>query len=377
MQTEPRAILFCRRSVSYEVIHITQVILVIVAILLFGFIIFIHEFGHFFMAKLSGIRVNEFAIGMGPTLLHFTRGETKYALRAFPIGGFCAMEGEDEESEDDRAFNNKPVWKRILVVIMGAVMNIILGLIIMMIILGQQPAFSSTTIAEFTKGSATQAAGLKAGDVFTNIDGYKIHGDRDLSFALSTANPAKVDIQVLRGGKPVEFKDVKFNTKAVNGKNILSLDFYVQPIRKNIGTLITKSVQDTVSTVRMIWYSLIGLITGKYGFNDIAGPVGAANAIGEAASIGLQQNFMAAFNNILMMMMMITVNLGVVNLLPLPALDGGRLVFLIVEGIRRKPVNPKYEGWVNAAGFCLLIGLMVIITFSDILRLVTGKGLGA
>ncbi len=328
------------------------------------------------MAKLSGVRVNEFAIGMGPKLLHFNKGETQYSLRAFPIGGFCAMEGEDEESSDDGAFNNKPVWKRILVVIMGAVMNIILGLIIMMILLGQQPAFNSTTISKFTDNSATQAAGLKTGDVFISIDGYKINGDRDLSFALATAKPEKVDIQVLRNGKIMNFSDVKFNTTKINGKNILSLDFYVEPIKKNFGTLIAKSAQDTVSTVRMIWYSLIGLIGGKYGFNDIAGPVGAANAIGEAASIGLQQNFMAALNNILMMMMIITVNLGVVNLLPLPALDGGRLVFLILEGIRRKPINPKYEGWVNAAGFCLLMCLMVIITFSDILRLVTGKGLG-
>lgn len=357
-------------------ILIIQALLIVIAILLFGLIIFIHEFGHFFMAKLSGIRVNEFAIGMGPTLLHFTKGETKYALRLFPIGGFCAMEGEDGESNDDGAFNRKPVWKRILVVIMGAVMNIIFGLVLMMIILGQQPAFASTQIAEFTKNAATQSAGLKAGDVFTSIDGYKIYGERDLNFALATANPESTDIEVLRGGKKITFENVKFNTKEADGKKILALDFYVAPIPKNVGTLITQSTQETVSTVRMVWYSLLGLLTGKYGFNDVAGPVGAANAIGEAASIGLQQSFMAAFNNILMMMMIITVNLGVVNLLPLPALDGGRLVFLIVEGIRRKPVNPKYEGWVNAAGFCLLIGLMVIITFSDILRLVTGKGLG-
>jgi regulator of sigma E protease len=358
------------------VIPIIQALLIIIAILLFGFIIFIHEFGHFFTAKLSGIRVNEFALGMGPVIFHFTKGETQYSLRAFPIGGFCAMEGEDAESPDEHAFNNKPVWKRILVVIMGAVMNIILGLIIMMIILGQQSAFSSTTISKFTQNSATQAAGLKVGDVFTSIDGYKINGDRDLSFALATVKPASVDIQVLRGGKALDFKNVKFNTKPVNGKNILALDFYVLPIEKNFGTLITKSVQDTISTVRMIWYSLVGLVSGKYGFNDVAGPVGAASAIGEAASIGLQQSFLAALNNILMMMMIITVNLGVVNLLPLPALDGGRLIFLIIEGIRRKPINPKYEGWVNAAGFALLMGLMVIITFSDILRLVTGKGLG-
>ncbi|MDF2632012.1 MAG: metalloprotease [Caproiciproducens sp.] len=350
--------------------------MIIIAILLFSFIIFIHEFGHFIMAKLSGIRVNEFAIGMGPQLFHFQRGETQYSLRAFPIGGFCAMEGEDEDSSDDRAFNNKPVWKRILVVIMGAVMNIILGLIIMMILLGQQPAFSSTTISKFTGNSATQAAGLKVGDVFTSIDGYKINGDRDLSFALATVNPAKADIQVLRDGKVINFNNIKFNTKAVDGKNILSLDFYVMPIEKNFGTLITKSVQDTISTVRMVWFSLSGLVSGKYGLKDVAGPVGAASAIGQAATIGLQQNFLAAFNNILMMMMIITVNLGVVNLLPLPALDGGRLMFLIVEGIRRKPINPKYEGWVNAAGFALLMGFMVIVTFSDILRLITGKGLG-
>lgn len=350
--------------------------MIIIAIILFGFIIFIHEFGHFFTAKLSGIRVNEFSIGMGPKLFHFTRGETQYSLRAFPIGGFCAMEGEDEESTDDHAFNNKPVWKRILVVIMGAVMNIILGLIIMMVLLGQQTKFNSTTIAQFTKNAATQAAGLKVGDVFLNIDGYKIIGDRDLSFALATAKPEKVNIQVLRGGKTMNFNNVKFNTTKNNGKDILSLDFYVEPINKNFGTLITKSVQDTVSTVRMVWYSLVGLVSGKYGFNDVAGPVGAANAIGEAASIGLKQSFMAGLNNVFMMMMIITVNLGVVNLLPLPALDGGRLIFLIIEGIRRKPINPKYEGWVNAAGFALLMGLMLIVTFSDILRLVTGKGLG-
>ncbi len=286
------------------------------------------------------------------------------------------MEGEDEDSSDDRAFNNKPVWKRILVVVMGAVMNIILGLIIMMILLGQQPAFSSTTISKFTDNSATQAAGLKVGDVFTSIDGYKINGDRDLSFALATANPLKADIQVLRAGKVLNFSNVKFNTKKADGKDILSLDFYVMPIEKNFGTLITKSVQDTVSTVRMVWFSLVGLVSGKFGMKDVAGPVGAASAIGQAATIGLQQNFLAGFNNILMMMMIITVNLGVVNLLPLPALDGGRLLFLIVEGIRRKPINPKYEGWVHAAGFALLMGFMVIVTFSDILRLITGKGLG-
>jgi regulator of sigma E protease len=313
---------------------------------------------------------------MGPTLFHVQRGETKYSLRALPIGGFCAMEGEDEESSDDRAFNRKPVWKRVLVVVMGAVMNVLFGLVLMMILLGQESAFNSTTISQFYPGSALQKAGLMEGDVFVSVDRYRILGDKDLSFALATADPASVDIQVKRDGKLINFNNVKFNSRSVDGKSVVTLDFYVQPIGKNPGTLIVKSAQDTVSTVRMVWYSVVGLVTGKFGFNDLAGPIGTASAISQAASMGLQQNFLAALNNILYMMMIITVNLGVVNLLPLPALDGGKLLFLVVEGIRRKPINPKYEGWVNAAGFCLLMALMVVVTYSDILRLVTGRGLG-
>lgn len=338
--------------------------------------IFIHEFGHFFTAKLSGICVNEFAIGMGPTLFHFQRGETKYSLRLLPIGGFCAMEGEEEESGSARAFNRKPIWKRMIVVAMGAIMNMLLGLVLMMILLGQEPAFNSTTISQFYPGSALQKAGLKAGDEFVSVDRYRVFGDKDLSFALATANPDSVDICVNRDGKPIEYDNVKFNSRSVNGKKVVTLDFYVQPVGKNAGTLIGKSFQDTVSTVRMVWYSVVGLLTGKFGFNDLAGPIGTASAISEAASIGLKQNFLAALNNILYIMMIITVNLGVVNLLPFPALDGGKLLFLAVEGVRRKPMNPKYENWVNAVGFSLLMVLMVIVTYSDILRLVTGKGLG-
>lgn len=338
--------------------------------------IFIHEFGHFFTAKLCGIKVNEFALGMGPTLFHFQKDETKYALRLLPIGGFCAMEGEDSSSTDDRAFSNKPVWKRILVVVMGAIMNIIFGLLLMMIILGQQSAFTSTTIAEFTNNSAFQSAGLKKGDTFVSVDHYRIYGDKDLNFALVTANPSSVDIEVQRNGKIVSFQDVKLNHKAINGKNIVSVDFYVKPIQKTFGTLITKSVQDTVSTVRLVWYSLIGLLTGKYGFNDMAGPVGAADAVGQAMTVGLQQSFIAGLNNVLYIMMLFTVNLGVFNLIPFPALDGGKLLFLIVEAIRRKPINEKYQGAVEMVGFALLMCFMLIVTFSDIMRLTTGKGLG-
>lgn len=368
--------MYITKRESNGVIIILNVLLIIIVVLLFGLIIFIHELGHFVTAKLSGITVHEFAIGMGPTLIHFQKGETKYALRLLPIGGFCAMEGEDEESDDPGAFGNKPVWKRILVVIMGGVMNIVLGLVLMIILLAQQPAFSSTTVAQFMDSASSQATGLQVGDQFLSVDGYKILSQRDLSYALATAEDFTLDMEVLRNGEKVTLKNVTFASKEQDGQKILQLDFYVAPIEKNLGTLLHQAGAETVSTVRMVWSGLAGLVTGRYGLNDMAGPVGAADVIGQAVSVGLETNFLEAFNNLLMIMVIITVNLGIVNLLPLPALDGGRLVFLIVEAIRRKPVPAKYEGWVHAAGFALLIGLMLLVTFSDVLRIATGSGLG-
>ena len=338
--------------------------------------IFIHEFGHFFTAKLCGVKVNEFAMGMGPTLFHFQKGGTTYSLRLLPIGGFCAMEGEDGSSKVQGAFYSRPVWQRILVVVMGAVMNIILGIVMMMILLGQQEAFNSTTIAAFSKGSAFEAAGMKVGDTFVSVDKYRIDGDKDLSFAFATANPSSVDIVVNRNGKTLAFDHVKLHSRTISGKNYVSLEFYVAAIPKTFGSLITKSAQDTVSVVRLVWYSLISLLTGKYGLNEMAGPIGAADAVGQAVTAGLKQSFMAGLNNVLYLMMLITVNLGVFNLLPFPALDGGKLFLFIVEAIRRKPINEKYVGVVESVGFALLMCFMVVIAYSDILRLVTGKGLG-
>ncbi len=353
-----------------------NILLGIIAVLLFGLIIFLHELGHFVTAKLSGIRVNEFAMGMGPTLFRFQRGETTYALRLFPIGGFCAMEGEDEESNDERAFGNKPVWKRIIVVGAGAFMNLVLGLLLMAIIVVQQPIYASTTISKFEDGAALQQAGVQVGDRFVSIDGYTINGDQDLNFAFGMANPESVDIVVDRNGERIAFDNVKFDTVERNGQQILTTGFYVQPIERSFGSVIQKTFTDTWSMVKMVWVSLAGLVSGRFGLNEVAGPVGVAQAITQAAAVGLEVSFLAAFNNILLIMVILTVNLGIVNLLPLPALDGGRLVFLIIEGIRRKPVNPKYEGWIHAAGFVFLIGLMILVAFNDIVRLFSGQGLG-
>lgn len=348
-------------------------LLILIGVLLFGFVIFFHEFGHFIVAKASGIRVNEFALGMGPKLFSFQKGETQYALRLLPIGGYCAMEGEDEESDDQRAFGNKPVWKRFLVVAAGGVFNMILGLILMFVVLAPQEVFATTTISKFTDHSALEAAGAQEGDQIVEIDGYAVYTDRDLSFSLAMANPEAMAVKVKRDGKTVDLGTVKMASQTgEDGRETVSMDFYVQPEERTFLVLLRRSAADTYSMVRMVIESLKGIISGRFGLNDVAGPVGTAQAISQAAGAGLSQGFGQAVSNIVLMIVMITVNLGVVNLLPLPALDGGRLLFLLWEGVTRHPVPAKYEGYVHAAGFVLLIGLMVLITFNDIVRIVHG-----
>lgn len=431
-------------------------------------IIFIHEFGHFITAKKCGVQVNEFALGMGPKIIKFQKGETLYSLRLFPIGGFCAMEGEDTESDSERAFGNKPVWQRMIIVLAGAFNNIVLGLIMMMISTGQSDAFSSTTIANFAQAAFTSKSGLEVGDKLLDIGGYKISSSKDIGFAIAmlplqtvdgddfsvykedcgytllrqysslkaedytedelleitqafndgiqkintctTKEEAdkiteetlaevntlaktdytpeereymperkryRTDVKVLRNGTEQTIQNVDFYTYlGENDEPTVALDFSVTAIDKTFGTLITESFKGTVSVVRMIWKSLAGLVTGRFGMNDVAGPVGAASVVTQAAQVGLETSFLDAVNNILYMMMIITVNLGIVNLLPLPALDGGRFFFMLIEVIARRPVPQKYEAWIHAAGFLILLGFIVVITFNDIVRLVTGSGIG-
>ncbi len=350
-------------------ILIEGVLLVIIGILLFELIIFIHEFGHFITAKKCGVKVNEFALGMGPKIIKFQKGETLYSLRLFPIGGFCSMEGEDAQSEDSRAFGNKSVWKRMLIVVAGAVMNILLGFILMMITLIPSERFASNQIAVFAEVSNSSQQ-LEVGDKIKSINGYDIYTSMDLNFALATAKNNDMTFKVSRNGEDMTFDHIKLpTTKTEDGKEIIHLDFKVAPIPNNFGTLMQQTFLQTCSTVRMVWASLIGLVTGQFGFNEIAGPIGMTSAISQAAATGLQHSFWDGLSNLVFIMMIITVNLGVVNLLPLPALDGGRLIFLIIEAIRRKPVKAEHEGWVHAIGMAVLLLFMLIISVNDIIRL--------
>ena len=253
-------------------------LLIIIGILLFELIILIHEGGHFVTAKLCGVKVNEFALGMGPKLIKFKKGETLYSLRLFPIGGFCAMEGEDSESEDERAFVNKKVWQRIIIVVAGAVMNIILGLVLMMITLAPNKYFASSTVAVFAD-NATSSQQLKVGDEIKEINGYDIITSTDMSFAFATAKSNKLSMTVKRDGEYVNLTDVQLPTVESDGKEILQLDFKVAAIENNFGTLMSQTFLSTVSTVRMVWASLAGLVTGQFGLNEVSGPVGMTSAI--------------------------------------------------------------------------------------------------
>ena len=336
----------------------------IIAVLVFVVLIVIHEFGHFIAAKICDVRVNEFAVGFGPKLFKKKYGETTYALNLVPLGGYCAMEGEDETSSDERAFCNKGPFKRLFIVANGAIFNLILGLVIVAITLIPSAKFASTEIAKFEEDAVSSSYGLLAGDQILQVDGRRIFTTYDLSYAFTGVKNGEVDLVVQRDGEKVNLPDVKFNTAENDGIEYVKVDFYVKGIEKTPLTFITHTFNTAIANCRVVWFSLIDLITGKYGLSAMSGPVGITAAIGGVAKTNLF--------DILPVMALITINLGIFNLLPLPALDGGRILFILFELITRKPVPAKYESWIHAAGLILLLGLMLLITAKDIFSLITG-----
>lgn len=334
----------------------------IIAILLFLTLIVIHEFGHFIAAKLLGVRVNEFALGMGPKLIKWGKGETQYSINAFPIGGYCAMEGEDEASGDERAFCNKKPWRRFLIVVMGATFNLILGLVLVAITLIPQKSFLTTTVGGFAENAVSVNYGLKKDDTITHVDGRRIFTTYDLSYAFSNVDDGAIDITVKRDGKKVELNDVKFATEQADGINYLTVDFSVYAREKTFLSFIDHTFDTAISNCAVVYRSLFDLITGRYGISAMSGPVGVTVAIGEVAKRSIM--------DLIPIMALITINLGLFNLLPVPALDGGRLMFILFEMIFRKPVPQKFEAVVHAVGFALLIALMLVITLKDILALI-------
>lgn len=347
------------------------VLLIIFAILLFNLIIFLHELGHFFWAKKFGVKVNEFALGMGPRVFKFQKGETMFSLRALPIGGFCEMEGEDEHSDNPRSFEQKKAWQKILIIASGGIMNLILGFVLTFILLINSPAIVSTTIKAFEKDAVSSSTGLMVGDEILKINSSRIRTFRDIAFNISAFGTSDFDIEVRRDGKIINLENVNFKpVENTDGSRSAEIDFFVEPIEKNFVNLIKSTFSETASIINIVWRSLGGLVTGKISLKKTAGPIGIASEIGKITNEGLKSSAFIALINIVSIMSIITVNLGIFNLLPLPALDGGRLVFLFIELITGKKINPKYEGLVHTIGFVLFLLFMIWMSYSDILKLI-------
>ena len=337
---------------------------VVIAVLLFGFMIFFHELGHFATAKWAGVKVNEFSIGMGPQIFSKTVGETAYSLRLLPIGGFVAMEGEDEESDDDRRFMACPVWKRIIITSAGAIMNLILGFAVVMVLTCGQPLLGTTTVASFSE-EASSANYLMAGDTILAVNEEKAGCDYDIVYSLVRDTDGVVSMDVLRNGEELHLEEVIFDTREVNGMQSIVLDFSILGEEPTFGGRISYSFRWTWSLVKLVWRSLGDIIGGEFGISQLSGPIGVTDTISDAVAS-------TNYKGILLVLAVVTVNLGVFNLLPLPALDGGRIFFMLIELVRGKPINQKVEGMIHTVGMGLLFLLMIIVAYNDIARLITG-----
>lgn len=330
-----------------------------------GFMIFFHELGHFATAKWAGVKVNEFSIGMGPKLVSKTVGETTYALRLFPIGGFVAMEGEDEESSDERSLLACPVWKRIIITAAGAFMNLLLGFIVIVFLTSGQELIGTTTIAQFYENSATEKY-LEINDTIVGINGEKISCDQDIVYALVRDRDGIVSMDVMRENEILHFDEVVFDTETLeDGSSMVVLDFSIYGTEKTLKEVVSYSFKWIFSLVKLVWNSLFDLIKGNFSLNQISGPVGLTQTMSEVASS-------TDITGILRLLALVTVNLGVFNLIPLPALDGGRIFFMFIELIFGKPVNRKVEATIHGVGMMLLMLFSVIIAFNDIFKIVTG-----
>ncbi len=335
---------------------------IIVSLLVFGVVIMIHELGHFIAAKLSGIKVNEFSIGMGPKLFGKTKGDTLYAVRAFPIGGYVAMEGEDEESDREGSFSSVPVQNRIAVVVAGAIMNMILGFTVLFVLTSMQDAITSRKVSSFYPDAYTRQSGLMVDDEIIAINGRKCYIANDIIYEFARTQNGVADFTVIRNGEQIELDNVVFDTYTdEDGIKQMVIDFTVYPVEMTIGNIFRESINQTISIARLVFLSLVDLVTGHVAINQMSGPVGIVTVVSDAVSYGIEP--------VLNILAMITINLGVFNLLPFPALDGGRLVFLLFELITGKAVPQKYEILVNSAGMLVLLGFMAFVTFSDITKL--------
>lgn len=349
---------------------------ILAAILIFGVLIAVHELGHFLAAKACGVLVHEFAIGMGPAIWKKTKGETTYALRVLPIGGFCAMEGEEEDSDNPRALNNQGFFQKLVIYAAGAVMNFITGLLIVMVLFAGAQAFYTAEITDIAEGSSMAVpGGVQVGDLILSIDGERVYNQGNVSLLMGLNTDGTYDFVVRRNGEKVTIKDLSLERKEFpdgKGGTYTGFGFTMGGIEKaNMFTRLRYSWNSTMDFVRMVRLSLEMILTGQAGISDLSGPVGIVNTITE---VGQQSETVRdAIDNIAYLAALIAVNLAVMNLLPLPALDGGKIFFLLINQVSlllfRRQIPAKFENYIHVAGFILLMLLMAVVMFQDVWRL--------
>lgn len=349
---------------------------IIIAILAFGILIAVHELGHFIAAKLCGVKVNEFAIGMGPALLKKQGRETLYALRLLPIGGYCAMEGEDDSSDEPRAFSNQSRIKKFIILFAGAFMNFLLGFIIILIIYSNAQAFGSNTIDALADGFPDNGEeGLLPGDEIYSINGMRIYYSSDFTVAMARFGD-RVSLTVVRGGEKTTLSQYELAPREYteDGETVLRYGINFKVIKANPWERFKFSTYTAYNFVRQIWYSLSDLVTGAVGLKDLSGPVGIVSTMNQVGSSA--ETVKLGIANVVYLCAFIAINLAVMNLLPIPALDGGRIFFLlinwVIEKIIKRSPNPKYEGYIHTAGLVLLLGLMAVVMISDVVKLING-----
>lgn len=341
---------------------------IIIAIIIFSIIILFHELGHFLLAKANGIRVNEFCLGLGPTLVGFTKGETKYSIKLLPFGGACMMEGEDENSDDERSFTKKSVWARMSVVAAGPIFNFIMAFVFAVILIATV-GYDKPVLSDVMEGYAADEAGLMAGDVIVEMNNKNIHFYREVS-VYSMFHPGEaIELTYERDGELFQTNLIpKFDEES--GRYLYG--FIGAPQREKCGFF--ETIQYGVHELNYWIYttvlSLKSLFTGGVSVNQLSGPVGIVQNIGDTYEQSVvNDGYFYAFLNMLNWAILLSANLGVMNLLPIPALDGGRLLFMIIEALRGKPIDPKKEGLVHMIGLLLLFGLMFVVMANDIRKL--------
>lgn len=345
------------------------------AILLFGLLILFHELGHFTTAKLFRVQVNEFSLFMGPAIFKKKIGETQYSLRCIPIGGYCAMEGEDKDTDSPRSFQKASWWKRLIILLAGSFMNFVMGFALFAIVFGSAKQINVPVIGEAETGcTIVREDGLQVGDRFLEIDGENVYVVGDVSWLLSM-NPGEThDLVIERDGKVLTFDDYEMQTHIFGDETSPRYGFTFDAEDVTIGSTLRQSWNQSVNSVRMVRLSLKMLLTGQAGLKDMTGVVGMVQVMGETAEAS--ESSSDAILNLLYLGAFIAINLAVMNLLPIPALDGGRAVCLLLttayEKITRRKINPKYEGYLHGIGMILLLALMALILFKDIFTIFKG-----